>query len=111
MERIWPSGCGLAVATRGAQGALLYDGREFYTQPSDYVEPVDTMGAGTPLPRPPGPSDAGLESGGQGAGSGGNPDRGRGGRRFSAQRCLEPGAFGHGRSIPAGYQMHIVTTP
>lgn len=112
MERICRLGCGLAVATRGAQGALIYDGREFYTRPSDYVEPVDTMGAGdafasailvhlTPAWSAGGrvPDPEAIRTAAAAA------------ARFSAQRCLEPGAFGHGRPIPAGYQMHIVTTP
>lgn len=34
------------VATRGAQGAWLYDGRTIYHQPSVPVEVVDTLGAG-----------------------------------------------------------------
>ncbi|MFV0497334.1 MAG: PfkB family carbohydrate kinase [Candidatus Fimivivens sp.] len=40
------SGCKIAVATRGAQGTVVYDGATFYQQLPEYVEPLDTMGAG-----------------------------------------------------------------
>ena len=112
MEQICSLGCGLAVATRGAQGALLYDGKEFYTQPSDYVEPVDTMGAGDAFASA---ILVHLTPDWRARGSVPEPETIRAAAaaaaRFSAQRCLEPGAFGHGRPIPEGYQMHIVTTP
>ena len=111
MERICRMGCGLAVATRGAQGALIFDGARFYRQPSAYVEPVDTMGAGDafasamlvhliPAWRRGGgvPDPETIQAAaGQAA-------------KFSARICLEPGAFGHGRPIPEGYEMHMVKT-
>ncbi|MEA9391865.1 PfkB family carbohydrate kinase [Acerihabitans sp. TG2] len=40
------AGAGCAVATRGAQPALLYDGRHWYEQRPRQVVPVDTLGAG-----------------------------------------------------------------
>lgn len=45
-ERLSRKGCGVVVATRGSQGATVYDGQRFYRQLPDYVTPVDTMGAG-----------------------------------------------------------------
>lgn len=39
-------GCGTAVVTRGGEGAVAYDGTEFFLQPPKLVEPVDTLGAG-----------------------------------------------------------------
>ncbi|MCI9395246.1 MAG: hypothetical protein HFF35_10945 [Oscillospiraceae bacterium] len=39
-------GTGMVIATRGSEGAMLYDGTDFYTQPPKLVEAVDTLGAG-----------------------------------------------------------------
>lgn len=39
-------GCTLAVATRGAEGSVLYDGKQWMEQPAYRINPVDTMGAG-----------------------------------------------------------------
>lgn len=39
-------GVGMVIATRGSQGAVLYDGHDFYVQPPKLVEAVDTLGAG-----------------------------------------------------------------
>lgn len=39
-------GARLAVVTLGSEGALLYDGKEFYHQGVMPVQPVDTLGAG-----------------------------------------------------------------
>ena len=39
-------GCKVVIATRGSKGATVYDGKRFYRQLPDYVDPVDTMGAG-----------------------------------------------------------------
>ena len=40
------SGCDIAVATRGAEEAILYDGQAWYQQPSKTAIPKDTLGAG-----------------------------------------------------------------
>ena len=48
----WIRGFGphLVCASRGAEGCILYDGREFYIQPAEKLERVvDTMGAGDSL--------------------------------------------------------------
>lgn len=43
-------GAKLAVASRGAEGCILYDGSTFYKQPAAPLEKVvDTMGAGDSL--------------------------------------------------------------
>ena len=39
-------GTKMVIATRGSEGATLYDGTDFYTQPPHLVEAVDTLGAG-----------------------------------------------------------------
>ena len=36
----------MVVATRGSEGAVLFDGRDFYHRPPKLVEAVDTLGAG-----------------------------------------------------------------
>lgn len=40
------SGCTLAVATRGPEGALLFDGQAWFRQAPHPVTPLDTLGAG-----------------------------------------------------------------
>ena len=44
----WMHGLGITFvcATMGSDGSILYDGKDFFRKESDYVEPVDTMGAG-----------------------------------------------------------------
>lgn len=44
----WLCGKGpqMAIATCGSAGAILYDGKDFYTQRPHLVEAVDTLGAG-----------------------------------------------------------------
>lgn len=112
LGRICAMGCGLAVGTRGAQGALIFDGTQYLVQPSEYVEPVDTMGAGdafasallvnlTPEWKKAGrvPSRTDIQAAAQNAAG------------FSAQICLKPGAFGHGQPIPEGYEITIIQNP
>ncbi|MFC3395382.1 PfkB family carbohydrate kinase [Brenneria rubrifaciens] len=40
------AGCRYAVATRGAEGALLHDGENWFFQTSRPITPLDTLGAG-----------------------------------------------------------------
>lgn len=104
LARICRLGCRIAVATRGSRGALIFDGKEYYVQPSKYVEPVDTMGAGDAfasaflvhlIPAWLGQKDTPQ------------PEQIRAAAAaaacFSSGICLIPGAFGHGRPIPEGY--------
>ena len=50
LKKITNLGAKLAMASRGAQGCLLYDGTRFYKQPAVLLEKVvDTMGAGDSL--------------------------------------------------------------
>ncbi|MDO5575246.1 MAG: PfkB family carbohydrate kinase [bacterium] len=46
LEKACDAGCFLAVCTMGSKGAVAYDGKGLYEQPSYPVEVVDTMGAG-----------------------------------------------------------------
>jgi fructoselysine 6-kinase len=46
LERMHRLGPRLVLATRGALGALLYDGRRFWRQAAIDTELVDTLGAG-----------------------------------------------------------------
>ena len=39
-------GAGMVIATRGSEGAVLFDGQDFYIRPPKLVEAVDTLGAG-----------------------------------------------------------------
>ncbi|SHJ10449.1 Sugar or nucleoside kinase, ribokinase family [Dethiosulfatibacter aminovorans DSM 17477] len=45
-RNLYNEGCKVITATRGSSEAIIYDGKKFYRQKPDYVEPVDTMGAG-----------------------------------------------------------------
>ena len=112
LKRISAMGCSLVVGTRGARGALLFDGKQFIEQPSQYVDPLDTMGAGDafasallvhliPALQSEGgiPSPSSTQAAAQAA------------AEFSARACLVSGAFGHGRTIPEGYEVTIIKTP
>ncbi|POP45601.1 ribokinase [Superficieibacter electus] len=87
------AGSGIVCATRGSEGALLYDGKQWYHQRPQYVVPVDTMGAGDAfitafvchyLATTHRQADEALVQSLQYAAD------------FSAQICLKEGAFGYG---------------
>lgn len=44
--RLHDKGCEVVTATRGGEGAIVFDGRRFYHQKPDLVPALDTMGAG-----------------------------------------------------------------
>ncbi len=46
VQQAQASGSRIVCATRGDEGAILFDGQDWYQQAPDYVTPVDTMGAG-----------------------------------------------------------------
>jgi sugar/nucleoside kinase (ribokinase family) len=46
LRRATELGCRVAVATRGGEDAIAYNGEQFYRQPVCRVEAIDTMGAG-----------------------------------------------------------------
>jgi len=83
------AGSGLAVATRGEQGALLFDGKDWYQQEPETVTPVDTLGAGDAFItafllhlRQHGNITAALQAA----------------AHFAARICLVDGAFGEGEA-------------
>ena len=45
-RRMQGAGAGMVIATRGSEGAVLFDGQDFYLRPPQLVEAVDTLGAG-----------------------------------------------------------------
>jgi fructoselysine 6-kinase len=45
-KMIYGAGCEMVIAMRGNLGALIYDGNRFYHQKPNYVEAIDTLGAG-----------------------------------------------------------------
>lgn len=98
--------CQLVLSTMGSRGAMLYTGKQFYTQEPNFVEPVDTLGAGDAFItaflvnylsqfRPQAVSadqseDAIIrESLAKGAG-------------FAAETCRIRGAFGYGKPLQGG---------
>jgi len=89
-------GCALAVATRGAHEAILYDGQSWFRQAPHPVTPTDTLGAGDAFisgflvswldnqDEKDAPRAASIENAlGKAA-------------AFAAEICLVQGAFGHG---------------
>lgn len=46
LENAVSKGCGLALATRGPQEAMLFDGQSWFRQAPHAVTPIDTLGAG-----------------------------------------------------------------
>lgn len=101
-------GCRFIVATMGSRGALVYDGKEFYSQPPHLVEAVDTLGAGDSFATAFLLSMIKEDGSGQKA-DGDKPDRDgepykkklktamENGAAFAAGTCLVRGAFGHGK--------------
>lgn len=94
------AGARAVVATMGGKGAMYADAAGEMIQPPEWVEPVDTLGAGdsfaaalltalAPIGKPP---KAGVER-----------ELLRhalsGAAHFAAQCCLKKGAFGYGRDI------------
>ena len=96
------SGCRYCIGTRGGNGAILFDGESFRTQPAVTVKTVDTMGAGDSFlaafllkffdERKAGRTACeALESAFPAA------------ARFAAEICTKSGAIGYAFPIPEGY--------
>ncbi|TCV98746.1 PfkB family carbohydrate kinase [Biostraticola tofi] len=83
----WEAGCSLPIATRGAEGALLFNGSHWLTQAPELITPVDTLGAGDAF------ITAFLLAHAGGGTQAESLARGAG---FAAQICLMEGAFGDG---------------
>jgi len=113
-ERIHALGCNLVVATMGSEGAWLYDGEVTMFQKAQYVDTVDTLGAGDSF------AAAFLvnyllqtrENAGEAKAI--PTDREEAYRQallrasaFAAQSCLDRGAFGYGKTIPAAMENYI----
>ena len=99
-------GCRRVVATRGSKGAVFYDGAEYFFQKPEFVQAVDTLGAGDSFATAFLLSalescliyDGKMET-----------DRElyrkeisralKRGAAFAARTCLVEGAFGHGTSF------------
>lgn len=99
-SRVRAYGVDAILVTRGSRGPLFFCGGETYAGTVEYVEPVDTMGAGDSYltaflihlvqsgwKKNQLPSREAILSGLQKAAS------------FSAKTCLIDGAFGHGQSF------------
>lgn len=88
LETAWQAGCRLPVATRGAEGALLFNGSIWMSEPPEIITPVDTLGAG----------DAFITAFLLAQVKGNTlPQSLRQGALFAAEICLTDGAFGEGR--------------
>ena len=46
LEKAVQEGCTLAVATRGPDDVMLYNGQSWFYQAPEAIQPVDTLGAG-----------------------------------------------------------------
>jgi fructoselysine 6-kinase len=91
----WAHGHGppFVLVTRGADGALLSDGRRIYRQPAVTTRVVDTLGAGDAFIAG---TLVGLVSGRP------LPETLRAAAVLAGRACAEVGAFGHGEPISAG---------
>lgn len=88
LEIAWNAGCRHAVATRGAEGALLFNGSVWMSQSPEIITPIDTLGAGDAF------ITAFLLAHLEGNTL---PLSLRRGSLFAAEVCLIEGAFGEGR--------------
>lgn len=105
LRRAVAAGASLAVGTRGAAGAMLFDGRRFFTQsavPTDSRRFADTMGCGDAFlaglvlallddgwTRDSAPEPAAVERALAAAAG------------LAAEQCYVEGAFGYGRPVDA----------
>lgn len=46
LSQMHDMGCSVNLATLGKEGAIMFDGQRYYSQPAESVDVVDTMGAG-----------------------------------------------------------------
>ncbi|MBS7707132.1 fructoselysine 6-kinase [Chelatococcus asaccharovorans] len=95
-------GCGLALATLGAEGAIAYDGEHFITVVPEPTDVVDTLGAGDAFITA---TMLALIASGWRRGMRPPPDVLRAalghGAQFAARICRIEGAFGHAAPIDA----------
>ena len=113
-RRLNGMGCGTVVATRGSEGATVFDGNRIYRQLPHLVEPVDTMGAGDSFATAMLVSllDA-MEPEGTQKWSGtlfrtaALPAALEQAAAFSAKTCLTHGAFGYGVPVPDSMRERI----
>ena len=115
-RKLYRAGCRVVTATRGSKGALVYDGIKFFRQPSHYVEPVDTMGAGdsfatamlvslmSDLKRSGGAVSLNQSQEALEALLPAALDRAA---AFAAETCLTDGAFGYGTRVPESVRERI----
>ena len=111
-------GTRVITVTRGSRGAVTFDGRRFYRQAPDYVEPVDTLGAGDSFATAMLVclAESLLAEGGL------NPSERmlpaeqlerhlpgalKAAAAFSAKTCLVKGAFGEGIPVPENMKKRI----
>jgi fructoselysine 6-kinase len=105
LVRVTAAGASLAVATRGAAGAVLYDGERFLTQaaaPTDAQRFADTMGCGDAFVTG---LVVSLLRSGWARESPATPDSLRTALAFAAEtaaeQCYVEAAFGYGRPVAA----------
>ena len=93
IQQAHDSGSRIVCVTRGSEGAILFDGKQWYQQAPEYVTPVDTMGAGDAfitaflchyLAQTNIPDEEAI------------PASLKQAALFSAKICLKEGAFGYG---------------
>ncbi|RLM16624.1 ribokinase [Gibbsiella quercinecans] len=89
LEAAVGAGCRYAIATRGAQGAWLFDGAKLFEQPALQVVPRDTLGAGDAF------ITAFLLAFCQSNAIAASLQKGA---QFAAEICLQDGSFGFGES-------------
>jgi len=103
-RNVHKKGAGMVVATRGSQGAVIFDGISFYDQAPKPVEAIDTLGAGDSFAAAFLLSLTEWRLANEIRVAGDRESFSRAVSRaaeraaeFSAKTCMEYGAFGHGR--------------
>ncbi|WP_428864955.1 fructoselysine 6-kinase [Clostridium sediminicola] len=97
LKEVIDYGCSMALATRGIEGGILYDGIKFYHQPSKKIKAIDTLGAGDSfvtafllnLIKSEYKTNLNKEEVIE--------DSLKKGAEFAAESCLVQGAFGYGK--------------
>ena len=89
-------GCSIAVATRGPEGAVLFDGETWFRQAPEAITPIDTLGAGDAFISAFLVACAGALDREGSLPAGLIEDSLVRGASFAAEICALQGAFGHG---------------
>lgn len=95
-NRMYQKGVKFTIATRGSEGAILFDGENFYEQTSKKIEVIDTLGAGDSFATAFLVSFIDSYKKGNLSKEEALKKALEGGAEFAAKTCGVQGAYGHG---------------